>query len=102
MSLNGQEQIPFAELLPRLAPYGISESPSADKFEGAMFLTDKKMGGIWVYAGEDGMFCAMTSYAPNGNPGRVLCAIREAFDTQIAIDDGYEIEVDLAGDPWRG
>jgi hypothetical protein len=78
-------------------PYGITQSPSADD---VMFLTDNKNGGIWVHASEDGMLCALTCYASNGQPGPVLGAIRQAFDTQIAICDGYKIETDLAGNPW--
>jgi hypothetical protein len=96
-----RKDIPFTELLPRLAPYGITLSPSADRDERMMFLTDNKNGGIWVYASEDGMLCALTCYASNGQPGHVLGAIRQAFDTQIAVSDGYKIEVDLAGNPWR-
>jgi hypothetical protein len=94
-----RKNIPYRDLLPRLAPHGITASREKD---GAMFLTDNETGGIWVYAGEDGMLCALTCYASNGNPGHVLGAIRQAFDTQIAICDGCKIEVDLAGEPRRG
>jgi len=97
-----RKDIPFTELLPRLASYGITLSPSGDREERMMFLTENKEGGIWVYAGEDGMLCALTCYMRNGNPGRVLGAIRKAFDTQIAVYDGYKIETDLAGTPWSG
>lgn len=100
--VTSRKDISFTELLPRLTPHGITKLPSADNNERAMFLTDGKEGGIWVYAGEDGMLCALTHYMPNGNPGRVLGAIRKAFDTQIAICDGYKIETDLASEPWVG
>jgi hypothetical protein len=97
-----RKNIPLADLLPRLAPFGITEMPTKDKKEYAVLLTDGVNGGLWAYKGEDGMLFSMTCYMSNGNPGRVLGAIRQAFDTQIAIFDGEKIEVDLAGDPWRG
>jgi hypothetical protein len=100
--IPSRKDIPFNELVPRLAPFGITERVSKGTTDDSIFLTDNETGGIWVYKGKDGMLCVLTCYMQNGNPGRVLGAIRRAFDTQIAICDGYKIEVDLAGEPWRG
>jgi hypothetical protein len=96
---TSRNDIPYDDLVPRLAPYGIiGRSEQKD----AIFLTDGVEGSIWAYRGNDGTLACLTSYAPNGNCGLVLGAIREAFDTQIAVLTGYKIEHDLAGEPWRG
>ncbi len=101
--VTSRKDIPFADLLPRLAPLGITEhEKTKGESEDEIFLTDNETGGLWAYRGEDGMLCALTCYMSNGNPGHVLCAIRRAFDTQIAVWDGYQIETDLAGEPWTG
>jgi hypothetical protein len=96
-----RRDVPFNELVPRLAPFGITERVGENTRDNAIFLTDNETGGIWAYKGEDGMFCAMTCYAPNGNPGRVFAAIRKAFDVQIAVCSGYKIKTDLAGHRWQ-
>jgi hypothetical protein len=43
----------------------------------SLFLTDREHGSIWAYRG-----CALTSYASNGNPGRI-------FDFQIFSKQQY-------------
>lgn len=100
--VTSRRDIPFTDLLPRLAAFGITELVGEGTNDRAIFLTDSKNGGLWAYAGDDGMLCALTCYGSNGQPGPVLGAIRQAFDTQIAICDGYKIKCDLAGEPWRG
>lgn len=102
--VTSRRDIPFAELLPRLAPYDITCSRSEPSSSSSMFLIDKETGGgVWVCAGEDGMLSSLTWYTYNGVPRDIFGAIIEVFDTQIAVyDDLFKIDVDLAGEPWRG
>jgi hypothetical protein len=47
-------------------------------------LTDGR-NYLWVYIDDDG-FVSFTRYAPNGNPGKILSAVDEAFETYIASE----------------
>jgi hypothetical protein len=97
--VTSRKDIPFNELVERLLPFGITAVLRGGK---GIVVTDNEHGSIWANEGKDGMLCALTCYAGNGMPGKILGAIRKAFDTQIAICDGYKIEFDLAGEPWKG
>ena len=86
--------IPFNELVPRLAPFDITQMkiwrhPRAKRPIDAIRLTDRKTGSLWAYMNEkDGTLLRLGSHAGeggvnDGDPKRILTAICEAFDTQI-------------------
>ena len=88
------KDIPFNELVPRLAPFGITQMkiwrhPRAKRPIDAIRLTDRKTGSLWAYMNEkDGTLLRLGSHAGeggvnDGDPKRILTAICEAFDTQI-------------------
>ena len=94
------KDIPFNELVPRLAPFGITQMkiwrhPRAKRPIDAIRLTDRKTGSLWAYMNEkDGTLLRLGSHAGeggvnDGDPKRILTAICEAFDTQI-IETAYK------------
>jgi hypothetical protein len=86
-----RKDIRFDELLPRLERHDITLAWS--KNERAMLLSDNRNGGsCWVYAGEDGMLCGATIYAPNGDGSRIVVAIGKEFDAQVGIFDYDELQ----------
>jgi hypothetical protein len=94
------KDIPFNELGPRLAKYGIKAHPMES---GQVFLSDGEtlygecITGVTAWPGTDGMLSSLTKgYGP------IWGMIREEFDTQIAVLTGYPITHDVAGEPWKG
>ena len=47
-------------------------------------LTDGR-NYLWVHI-DDGGFVSFTRYAPNGNPGKILGAVEDAFETYLASE----------------
>jgi hypothetical protein len=78
------KEIPFNQLLPRLAPFGIIKSPTAvDKGDGAMnLMTANGEASLWATRAPNGMLSYLTRYAGQ-RPYLIFCAISDAFDTNI-------------------
>ena len=51
--------------------------------EHSRCLTDGESNFLWVYINDDGKVGCVTRYMPNGNPGKILGAIADTFDTNI-------------------
>jgi hypothetical protein len=65
----------------RLATFGTREHMSSDTSERSRCLTDGR-NYLWVYLTEDGFVDFHSRYGANA-PGKILCAISEAFETDV-------------------
>ncbi len=87
----------FAELFDgTLERWGIQEQVTQDTTDLHRWLTDGN-NGLWVVGNEAGFVASLTRFASSGAPGRILSAISEAFDTDIASEHepqfwGYDTE----------
>ena len=70
----------------RLEEFGVRIHVKQDEKTGeeVRMLTDGR-NYLWVYVDDDG-FVSFTRYMPNGNPGKILSAVDEAFETYIASE----------------
>ena len=80
-------QVPACDLFDgRLEEFGVREhvKPEATT-EKSRLLTD---GGnyLWVYMDDEGFVHLLTRYAPNGDPGNILNALANVFDTDIVSE----------------
>jgi hypothetical protein len=74
----------------RLEKFGVREHHAKDTNEQRKCLTDG-CSYLWVYLDDHGFVTDATRFYSNGGNGPVgdiLCAIAEAFDTDIASDEG--------------
>jgi hypothetical protein len=67
----------------RLENHGIREHQVSDADELRRCLTDGDNNFLWIWISDNGLVGSLTRYAPNGNPGKILHAIAEEFDTDI-------------------
>jgi hypothetical protein len=80
-------RVPACDLFDgRLEEFGVREhvKPEATT-EKSRLLTDGR-NYLWVYIDDDGFVHCLTRYAPNGAPGKILNAVAEVFDTDIASE----------------
>ena len=80
-------KVPACDLFDgRLEEFGVREhvKPEATT-EKSRLLTD---GGnyLWVYIDDEGFVHCLTRYAPNGDPGNILNALANVFDTDIVSE----------------
>ena len=71
----------------RLEEFGVRVHVKQDeetKGVKVRMLTDGR-NYLWVYVDDDG-FVSFTRYMPNGNPGKILSAVEEAFETYLASE----------------
>jgi hypothetical protein len=70
----------------RLDEFGVREhvKPGATS-KKTRLLTDG-CNYLWVYINDDGFVGSFTRYFPNGDPGKILNAVAEVFDTDIVSE----------------
>ena len=71
-------------------------------------LTDGR-NYLWAYIGDDDFLTSFTRYAPNGDPSKILDAVKVVFDTYIVSEHqpqywGFDTQRNgtLAGRSYRG
>jgi hypothetical protein len=70
----------------RLEAFGVREHIKPDETtERKRCLTDGR-NYLWVYINDDGQIGSLTRYFPGGNPGKILNAIAETWDTDIVSE----------------
>ena len=69
----------------RLEKHGIREDFSNETTERSRLLTDGR-NYLWVYIDDAGSVSCLRRYASSGAPGKILGAIADAFETDIASE----------------
>jgi len=69
----------------RLEEYGVREHRNEHTNDRARMLTDGR-NFLWLYVGDAGEVEYMVRYMPNGNPGKILGVIADAFDCDIVSE----------------
>ena len=69
----------------RLEKFNVREDVGRGTTERKRCLTDG-CNYLWVFIGDDGFVRDFTRWMPNGNPGKILNAIAEIFDTDIVSE----------------
>lgn len=69
----------------RLEEFGIREHFSDATNDRERLLTDG-WNYLWLYLDDAGFVAGFTRYLPNGAPNKILDAVAEAFDTEIASE----------------
>jgi hypothetical protein len=69
----------------RLEKFNVREDVRRGTTERERCLTDGR-NYLWVFIGDDGFVSGFTRWMPNGNPGKILSAVDEAFETYIASE----------------
>ena len=69
----------------RLEEFGVREHFNEETDEQRRMLTDGR-NYLWLYVNDDGFVDCLTRYMPNGVPSKILRAIAEVCDTEIASE----------------
>src|SRR5262245_1204828 len=69
----------------RLKKFNVREDVRRGTTETERCLTDGR-NYLWVYIGDDGFVSSFNRWMPNGNPGKILNAVGETFETYIASE----------------
>src|SRR5690348_12483698 len=69
----------------RLEKYGVREYFNDHTTEKDRLLTDGR-NYLWLYVDDAGFVAHLTRYMPNGVPSKILSAIAEACETEIASE----------------